>query len=269
MLEFCNGQDDDGDFVVDEEVCPDGCVPGGAAEDDDDGDGIPDCADNCPQLYNFDGGLTFAGRHLDSDDDGVGDVCDNCRTHNPVQLDSDLDGVGDRCDNCPDLPNRGQEDSDGDGQGDECDNYICFPWGLEICNGRDDDCDLRIDEDLDLVLYACDTDLGGPCALGGLVCRDGEEVCVPHVAPADEACDGLDNDCDGQVDEDSPCGDGESCQSGFCARRCSHHGCDRDQDACSDDGWCLPACAAEGCPDGGVCDGDTGECVSWCVRARG
>ena len=57
---------------------------------DTDGDGIPDCIDNCPATPNPD--------QADADQDGVGDVCDNCpTTANPDQRDTDGDGVGDAC----------------------------------------------------------------------------------------------------------------------------------------------------------------------------
>jgi len=64
------------------------------AQDDLDGDGIPDAEDNCPTVPNAD--------QADGDGDGVGDVCDNCPlAFNPDQ--SDGDGVGDVCD-IPDVP---------------------------------------------------------------------------------------------------------------------------------------------------------------------
>jgi hypothetical protein len=46
----------------------------------------------------------------------------------------------------------------------------------------------------------------GVCAAGKTACGGGEIVCIPNVQPSAEVCDGLDNDCDGQVDEDVECG---------------------------------------------------------------
>ncbi len=108
---------------------------------DDDNDGIPNTADNCPSVANAD--------QLDTDNDGMGDVCDtdddndgvldatdNCSlTANADQADDNNDGIGNVCDtdndtilndddNCPDNPNTDQADFDNDGIGDACDDDI-------------------------------------------------------------------------------------------------------------------------------------------------
>ncbi|MCA9526191.1 MAG: hypothetical protein KC549_07815 [Myxococcales bacterium] len=86
---------------------------------------------------------------------------------------------------------------------------------VEFCNDFDDDCDRELDEgplyrmvDGQPVPFdelSCDTDLPGVCRVGQPDCRGGQEICIPTVRPGvqDEICDGLDNDCDGQVDEDT------------------------------------------------------------------
>ena len=97
---------------------------------DADGDGVCDCDDNCPYIYNPD--------QADSDGDLVGDVCDNCPyIPNPSQADADGDGVGDVGDNCPYIYNPDQADADGDGVGDAC---PCDPDPPEITsiNGPSD-----------------------------------------------------------------------------------------------------------------------------------
>ena len=70
-------------------------LPTALAAPDDDGDGVPNNKDNCPQ------------------------------TPNPDQSDLDSDGIGDVCDICPEYPNPGQEDVDADGVGDQCDGWNC------------------------------------------------------------------------------------------------------------------------------------------------
>ncbi|MEW6378698.1 MAG: cohesin domain-containing protein [bacterium] len=64
----------------------------------------------------------------------------------------------------------------------------------ETCDGKDNDCDGKIDEDL---TRACST----ACGSGTEVCQDGKWVGCTAPQPQDETCDGEDNDCDGQVDE--------------------------------------------------------------------
>ena len=60
---------------------------------DDDGDGVFNEVDNCPDVPN-------PGQE-DSDGDGLGDACDNCPLDfNPAQLDQDGNGIGDACDLC-------------------------------------------------------------------------------------------------------------------------------------------------------------------------
>ena len=118
----------------------------------------------------------------------------------------------------------------------------------EICNGVDDDCDDKIDEELPAIYCGV-----GECYHSIESCLEGvEQVCDPLKASSTEICDGLDNDCDGQTDEElseNTCGKG----------KCEHtqYSCIEGKEKLCDP---LEGSAAEVC-DGldNDCDGDTDE----------
>lgn len=71
----------------------------------------------------------------------------------------------------------------------------------EICgDGQDNNCDGTWDETNPQMGATCQTGLLGVCAIGTLQCINGAIPCIPNTNASPESCDGLDNDCNGTVD---------------------------------------------------------------------
>jgi hypothetical protein len=113
-----------------------------------------------------------------------------------------------------------------DGSASRC-NAVAGTPSAEICNGVDDDCDGRVDEDgsgRPLTRPCYDGPPGtagvGRCRAGVQTCAAGDYgSCVGQVLPATEVCNGADDDCDGAVDDGDP-GGGIACTAsapGICA----------------------------------------------------
>lgn len=141
----------------------------------------------------------------------------------------------------------------------------------EICDNKDNDCDGVIDG---VVEQCYDFDSGcdkttficnGFCAAGTRVCTAGNwGTCLGQVGPETEICDGLDNDCDGDTDEQAECPGTSMCIEGQCTRECAG-----DEFACPPgqfckEGYCvIDRCDKKQCYEaGGVCK--LGECIDLC-----
>ncbi|MFH1464362.1 MAG: MopE-related protein [Pseudomonadota bacterium] len=177
---------------------------------------------------------------------------------------------------CGKPEDSGAPDSDGDGwdAGADCDDAdpVVHPEAEESCNGRDDDCDGAIDEELladfwrdadgdgwggpYTALPACEAPEGYAAQPGD--CDDGDPSTHPG---AEEVCDGVDHDCDGVADDGfvttwylDADGDGYGDPATF------EEGCDQPSGYVAAGGDCDDTDPAVNPGAEEVCDGDDDDC---------
>jgi len=159
---------------------------------DEGGSGDPDCE---PSREICDGGDNDCDGEIDEDDPGLGDSCDS------GQLGPCWQGRR-RCI-----------------EGGLTCQPVVDPYE-ETCDGVDNDCDGTADEGRPESNQQCEAEVLGECGFGLTRC-EGVFLWCDGLDPSEELCDGLDNDCDGTVDEAEPeaggpggPGDGLACDTG-------------------------------------------------------
>ncbi len=199
-LEHCNGVDDDCDGEVDEDDAVDAALWYG----DGDGDG-----------WGEDSFLATACDPPAGFVDRGGDCHDADTAYNPGASEADCTDPHDY--NCDGSTGYADADADGWAACAECDdsNAATNPAATEVCNGVDDDCDGATDEPdaTDARAWYADGDADGygDAASSTLACdspaghvaddTDCDDASAAVNPAAIESCNGIDDDCDGTVDE--------------------------------------------------------------------
>jgi Putative metal-binding motif len=157
---------------------------------------------------------------------------------------------------------------------------------IDTClDGLDNDCDGNVDENDSGDCKCDDLDANNhpnekPCYTGSAdvrgkgLCRDGKQPCqngawqqcMGDVLPSHEVHDGLDNNCNGEVDEDIPCtnGDDQKCYSGP-EGTIGVGTCQRGKQICTNGKW--GKCVGEVTPQSETSDDKDHDCDG--VKANG
>ncbi|MFZ5906453.1 MAG: cohesin domain-containing protein [Nitrospirota bacterium] len=262
--EVCDGIDNDCDEEIDEDIAP---VPTSC--------GLGACAAT--------GELTCVGGQMtDNCTPGTGsaELCNNIDDDCDGQIDEDITPVPTTC-GVGACMRAGQAACT---EGQWSDDCIPGIPGAETCNLIDDDCNGNIDDHMPPLQTTCGT---GACrATGQTTCIAGQMVddCIPGI-PVSETCNGLDDDCNGTIDDNiemtpTTCGVGacaatgwKTCVSGEMTDSCTpltagtegpfpDNSCadqlDNDCDGATDseDPDCIQQCI----PSAEVCDGLDNDC---------
>ncbi len=292
--ELCDGADNDCDGATDEDDAADAST----WYVDSDGDGYGNASYATVACDQPSGWVADATDCSDGDATsypGATELCDGA--------DNDCDGSTDE-DDAADA-STWYADVDGDGFGDsattttaceapsgyldnaeDCDdgNPAINPAATELCDGADNDCDGTTDEDdaADASTWYADADgdgFGDPASTAvactaptghGADDTDCDDTDAAINPAATEACDGVDNDCDGSIDEDDATdastwyadddGDGYGDASSPAAACSAPSGTTSDDSDCDDGNNTIHPGAEELC-DGvdNDCDGSTDE----------
>lgn len=206
-VEACNGYDDDCDAVIDE----DDAVGTTVWYTDGDGDGYGDDATGTLACEAPEGAVADGGDCDDAD-----------AAYHPSAEELDCSDPNDY--NCDGTVGYADGDADGYAACEECDDADAsqYPGAIELCNGEDDDCNGTPDDDaVDAAIWYADTDgdtfgdvasttAACDAPLGSVAdatdCNDTDGLVNPL---ATELCNGIDDDCDLDIDEPGASGEGE------------------------------------------------------------
>jgi hypothetical protein len=190
---------------------------------DEDGDGAPDCSDFCPAAPDKleDGSCGCPAARADADQDGTQNCHDGCPYDGAklaagqcgcgvTEQDRDGDGTPDCLDECPADANKSRVGSCGCGMSEQDTDLDGTPDCTDRCPGTS----APYTPDQSCGLGHCRANNAASTCVAGV-----EQSCVPAapLASIDTTCDGIDDDCDGRVDDDYPSAS-SSCGSGACAR---------------------------------------------------
>jgi hypothetical protein len=182
--------------------------------------------------------IRFVGDRTDAGGFGVG--YDNFYARRSSCVDFDEDGFGSPA--STDCSGGFERDCDDE-------NAAVFPGNPEICDDADNNCNGLIDEGDPSGGAYCVTGMTGVCQDGTLHCIGGVATCTADRGPGPELCNGLDDDCDGGIDEAE---DADGDALGNCADNCpgayNPGQLDSDSDGNGDACDCAPQDGSDASP---------------------